>query len=44
MKALELKPTIYLFDTIKEFAADFELNERDLVLTNRWIFDPFLGL
>ena len=43
MKALQLKPTIYTFDTFAEFARDFNLGPHDLVVTNQWLWDPFVA-
>ena len=43
MKELMLKPTIYTFDTAKEFAEQFQLGEGDLVITNEYIYKPFFG-
>ena len=43
MKQLMLKPSIYKYSTAKEFARDFHIGEGDLVITNQFIYDPFLG-
>lgn len=43
MKALQLKPTIYTFNTFAEFASEFQLGPRDLVVTNKWLYDPFVA-
>ncbi|MGE4531061.1 MAG: 4-hydroxybutyrate dehydrogenase [Acidithiobacillus sp.] len=43
MKTLQLKPTIYEFPTVADFAAEFQLGKGDLVITNAYIYDPFFG-
>jgi len=43
VKALQLVPTIYCYDTFAEFAQDFQLGPRDLVVTNKWLYDPFVA-
>lgn len=43
MKELMLKPTIYKYDTVKEFVADFNPGKGDLVVTNEYIYEPFFG-
>ncbi len=35
-------PTIYKFADFKSFADEFKLNERDCVLTNEFIYTPFM--
>ena len=35
-------PTIYKFATFADFAAEFQLGERDVVLTNEFIYKPFM--
>ena len=37
-----IAPTIYKCATFKEFAEEFKLNERDCVLTNEFIYKPFM--
>lgn len=37
------KPTLHQFKTCKEFAAEFNLNEKDLILTNAYIYAPYFG-
>ena len=34
------KPTLYGFDTCKEFAEAFRLNRDDLILSNAYIYEP----
>ena len=35
-------PTVYKFDTFKAMAEEFKLGERDVVLTNEFIYTPFM--
>nr|WP_297178711.1 4-hydroxybutyrate dehydrogenase [uncultured Agathobaculum sp.] len=37
-----IAPTIYKFANFGEFAAQFKLGERDVVLTNEFIYKPFM--
>ena len=37
------KPTLYGFDTCKEFAEAFRLNSDDLILSNAYIYEPYFG-
>ncbi|MDO4615010.1 MAG: 4-hydroxybutyrate dehydrogenase [Lachnospiraceae bacterium] len=37
-----IAPTIYKFADFGELAAQFEINERDVVLTNEFIYKPFM--
>ena len=43
MQELMVKPTIFSFDTAKEFAAEFHMGPDDLVITNQYIYEPFFG-
>lgn len=43
MIEVAIRPQISYFDTCKEFAEAFELNENDLVLTNDYIYNPYFG-
>ncbi len=43
MKMLSIKPEVQLFDTCKEFNEAHGINENDLVITNRYIYDPFFS-
>lgn len=43
MKLVIIRPELHKFATCAEFAADFCLGEGDLVLTNKYIFEPFFG-
>nr|WP_325222881.1 4-hydroxybutyrate dehydrogenase [uncultured Oscillibacter sp.] len=38
-----MEPTLYKFATCREFSDCFALNERDLVLTNKFIYEPYFG-
>jgi len=42
MRALKLVPEIYYFDTIKEWAEAMPITERDLLVTNEWLFEPYI--
>ena len=42
MKMLELKPKLYKFETFKDFAEEFNLNKKDLIITNEFLYDPFM--
>ena len=37
-----IAPTIYKFANFGEFAQEFSLGERDVVLTNEFIYKPFM--
>src|SRR5699024_6844612 len=37
-----IAPTIYKFQNFGEFAEEFSLGERDVVLTNEFIYKPFM--
>ena len=41
MEQIIFRPKLYKFDDTKSFAKEFNLCARDLVLTNRYIFDPY---
>lgn len=42
MKALKIKPVIHYFDTVKEFNDEFKISENDFILTNEWIYKPYI--
>ena len=42
MQLFKLKPTIHRFATFAEFAKEFQLNANDLVITNEFIYKPFM--
>ena len=35
-------PTVYKFQTFAQMAEEFKLNDRDVVLTNEFIYKPFM--
>ena len=41
-REIVIAPTIYKFDDFKGFAEEFKLGERDCVLTNEFIYKPFM--
>jgi 4-hydroxybutyrate dehydrogenase len=43
MLALRIVPKIYFFDTVAEFNAEFGIGERDLLVTNEWIYTPYVA-
>lgn len=43
MQAIRLVPKVFYFDTFKEFNDEFKIGKDDLVLTNQWIYDPFMA-
>jgi 4-hydroxybutyrate dehydrogenase len=42
MKYFSVKPVIHKFNSFDEFASQFALNKNDLVLTQEFIFDPYM--
>lgn len=40
MKQIILKPEIHKFSTCKEFCEAFQIGENDIIVTNKYIFDP----
>jgi len=42
MQALRVVPKIYYFKTYKEFNDEFKIGKRDVVLTNKWIYTPYM--
>lgn len=42
MREILMKPLLHKFNTFREFADEFRLGERDLVLTNEFIYTPFM--
>ncbi|MGI6722721.1 MAG: 4-hydroxybutyrate dehydrogenase [Anaerovoracaceae bacterium] len=42
MQALRVVPTIHYFDTFKEFAEEFKLGKGDILVTNQWMYDPYV--
>lgn len=43
MKAMRIVPVIHVFDTFREFSEEFSLGSRDLVITNEWLYTPFIA-
>lgn len=43
MEQIIFRPRLHQFDSCKSFAQAFQLNENDLVFTNRYIFEPCFG-
>ena len=41
MEQIIFRPKLYKFDTFKAFAEEFKINGNDLILTNRYIYDPY---
>ena len=37
-----VRPTIYKYDSSKEFAKEFQIGEGDLLITNEFIYEPYL--
>lgn len=42
MQALRVVPAIHYFDTFKEFNEEFKLGKGDLLVTNQWMYDPYV--
>jgi 4-hydroxybutyrate dehydrogenase len=43
MQALRVVPTIHYFDTFKEFNEEFKLGKGDILVTNQWMYDPYVA-
>ena len=43
MLALRVVPKIYYFDTFKQFNDEFQLGKKDLLITNEWIYNPYVA-
>jgi 4-hydroxybutyrate dehydrogenase len=43
MLALRVVPKVYYFDTIAEFHEEFKIGEKDLLVTNEWIYTPYVA-
>lgn len=43
MKMLSIKPVLDYYATCKEFAEALQINEKDLIITNEYIYQPFFG-
>ena len=42
MQALRVVPKVFYFDTFKEFNDEFKVGKDDLVLTNEWLYTPYM--
>ena len=42
MQALRVVPAIHYFDTFKEFNDEFKLGKGDILVTNQWMYDPYV--
>ena len=42
MQLLRLVPTVFYFDTVKQFQEEFKIGHSDLVVTNRYLYEPLL--
>jgi len=42
MLALRVVPKVYYFETFKEFHEEFQIGKNDLVVTNEWMYTPFI--
>ena len=42
MQALKLKPVIHYFDTFKDFNDEFKLGKGDILVTNEWMYTPYV--
>lgn len=42
MQLLRLVPNVYYFDTMKQFQEEFQIGPEDLVVTNRYLYEPLL--
>lgn len=42
MQALRVVPKIYYYETFKEFHEEFKVGMDDLVLTNEWLYTPYM--
>ena len=43
MQALRLVPKIFYFKTFKEFNDEFKIGKRDLLITNEWMYTPYVA-
>ena len=42
MLALKLVPDVHYFDTFKDFAEEFKLGKGDILVTNEWMYKPYV--
>jgi len=43
MQALRVVPKIFYFDTFKEFNEEFKIGKNDLLVTNEWMYTPYVA-
>lgn len=43
MVSIIFKPALHQFRTCREFAEEFQVGSRDLILTNKYIYEPWFG-
>ena len=43
MDTFMLKPTVLAYDTCKEMAEALQIGEGDLMITNKYIYDPYFA-
>jgi 4-hydroxybutyrate dehydrogenase len=43
MEQIIFRPSLFKFETCKEFSEAFDLKKGDLILTNQYIYDPYFG-
>lgn len=43
MKELVVRPEIYKYESAREFAEQFSIGKKDLILTNEYIYQPYFG-
>ena len=43
MIELQLKPTLYTYESCREFVDDLHLGKGDLIVTNEYIYEPNFG-
>ena len=42
MQELRVVPSIHYFDTFKDFNDEFKLGKGDILVTNQWMYDPYV--
>jgi len=42
MQALRIVPKIFTFNTVKEFNDEFKIGKKDLLVTNEWLYNPYI--
>ena len=43
MQALRVVPAIHYFETFKAFNEEFKIGEGDILVTNQWMYDPYVA-